>query len=814
MLNDASNVIAFGGNTMVYESIKRNALKELQQLIRVLMENVDDALFELSEKVDNDRERTMYFDAMRMIRLKRQAIEQGFDDAMQQAFDDLILERAPARQASEGAELELSLVAQDEIEDQLAIESMIARARPLFEDDLFALRERLRTVLHRKRIDPDLNPFDPKVICESFHRACSVLETEIEVKLILYKLFEKFVMRSLGDFYRGSNDYFIEKGVLPELKASQERLNESARMARRYPRRAPPAASPTRSPDEAAGPMGLGGEGAAVADENLLSMLQQALIPGGSAAAGVAPAAGGMAAGGMASAAPVTLPREVFAALQGLQQAPVTSLPLEQVTPLEMKTQLQQQISLFREQNRNQVNASEEQIIDIVSMLFDFFFDDKALPDPVKVLIGRLQIPILKVAMLDKSFFNSKKHPARRLLDSISKASLGWSDEAEQEQVLVAEIERIVNFLIDKFDQDVAVFEQALNEFEAFRKQERQRVEQRLEQVKRQEVQREQRLQEARRVADELIGKLIDGRELSFDVSEFLQGTWKQVLVNTWVAEGEDSEHWKRLKRITTTLLWTLIPKDSEEQRKKLLATLPPLLRALAKGMELIQIDAAERNRVFQMLVLEHAKVMKQTSRNIVTRVNDKTVWPENDKGSSVDEAELAALGVGKVDIHEVDIYLEAETGDEIIEFEEGGIESIGNSATEAVIRNLEDFTSCVQQGEIEVDEEIVMASEPNIVVNTASSGPSEEALEAVSGITVGDWIEFRQENGEWQHARLSWKSNVTGKLVFVNRHGQKLRDTRLRKLAEEFSSGQARRLESSSVFDRAIHSILSGLRN
>ena len=808
MLNDASNVIAFGGNTMVYESIKRHALKELQQLIRVLMENVDDALFELSEKVDNDRERTMYFDAMRMVRLKRQAIEQGFDDAMQQAFDDLILERASRKPAGSSDELELSLVAHDVIEDQLAIESMISRARPLFEDDLFALRERLRTVLHRKRIDPELNPFDPKAICESFHQACSVLDTEIEVKLILYKLFEKFVMRSLDGFYRNNNDYFVQKGVLPELKASQERLNESARMARRFPRGAAPAAGSTQIPGEP-DLLSSGTEGTATADESLLSMLQQALMPGGAGAPGAAPAAGAVATGGMASGASAGLAQGLFTALQGLQQAPVASVPPGQVSPVEMKAQLQQQISLFREENRDQVSASEDQIIDIVSMLFDFFFDDKALPDPVKVLIGRLQIPILKVAMLDKSFFNSKKHPARKLLDSISKASLGWSEEAEQEQVLVAEIERIVNFLIDEFDQDVGVFEQALNEFEAFREQERQRVEQQLEAMKQQELQREEQLQLARRAANELVGKLVDGRDLSFDVIEFLQGVWLQVLVNTWVTEGESSNHWKNLQRITSTLVWTLIPKDSEEQRKKLLDTLPPLLRALSKGMELIQTDAEERNRVFQMLVLEHAKVMKQTSRNIVTRVDDETVWPESGMAAAFAESSREDRGEG-----EVDIYLDAESGNEIIEVEEGSIESIGHSETEAVIRNLEDFTSCVQQGEIDVDEEIVMASEPDIVVESASSGPSEEALETVAGLAVGDWIEFRQENGEWQHARLSWKSNVTGKLVFVNRHGQKLRDTRVRKLAEEFTSGQARRLESSSVFDRAIHSILAGLRS
>jgi len=67
----------------VYNSVKRFSLEGLSDLIRVLMESVDDALFELSDKVDNDQERNMYFEAMREIRLKRDGMKQNFDHEMQ-----------------------------------------------------------------------------------------------------------------------------------------------------------------------------------------------------------------------------------------------------------------------------------------------------------------------------------------------------------------------------------------------------------------------------------------------------------------------------------------------------------------------------------------------------------------------------------------------------------------------------------------------------------------------------------------------------------------------------------------------------------
>ena len=798
MLNDASNVIAFGGNTMVYESIKRHALKELRDLIRVLMENVDDALFDLSEKVDNDRDRTMYFDAMRLVRLKRQAIESGFAEAMQRAFDDLMLERGSSPQPAVDGELELSLVAHEEIEDQLAIEGMISRARPRFEDELYALRERLRTVLHRKEVDPDQNPFDPKAISESFHDACSVLDTEIEVKLILYKLFDRFVMRRLDDFYRKINDDFVQKGVLPELQADRERLNDSTRRVVRYPR----DGAADNTADAASGE-----EAAAMNEGNVLALLQQALMPG----AGGTPVAGAAVAPGAGDAGTVAMPGAAGSgqlpgfinALGGLQNAPAITVPLEQTSPEEMKARLQQQLGAFREQNRHQVGAAEDQIIDIVSMLFDFFFDDKSLPDPIKVLIGRLQIPILKVAILDRTFFNSKKHPARRLLDSISKASLGWSEDKEQEQRLIQEIERVVNFLINEFDQDIVVFEQALQQFEGFLEQERRRVAGQLQRVQQQEQEQEARLREAGEAADGLLARLLEGRLISDDVQAFLRGIWRQVLVTTWLAEGEDSRHWNNLSRITGTLIWTLVPKDSTEQRKKLLATLPPLLRALAKGMQLIQVGVEERNRVFQMLMLEHARVTKQTSRNIVARASEQQTVPAPEAVHA--DAASGALAISDDEGPSLD---EETTGND-------ALNAISGEETAVVIRHLDEFTRCVKQGRIEVDEEIVMASEPEVFTATADSEEIDaEWLERARNLQVGDWVEFLQDNGRWRHARLSWKSNVTGKMVFVNRHGRKLRDTRAKHLAREFSAGRARLIESVSVFDRAIHSILSGLKS
>ncbi len=804
------------GAQNVYKSVRRFALEGLNDLVRVLMESVDDSLFELSDKVANDRERNMYFEAMREIRIKRDGLQKHFAYEMQQCFDRCIGNQSEIQ--TDDDEEELTLVELDDLEDSIAIDNMVSRARPHFEDDLFAVTERLKAVLRRKEIAEDDNPLDPRAICDSFHAASELLDTDIQVKLIFYKLFERYVMNHLGHFYKEVNALFVKKGVLPEFSADQERKKQTTRfMANRIKNSsekvptsvalgttgAPAAGTPV-----AGAPAALGG--GAVDGGNLFATLQQAVASapgtvaggapvmggngsgGGGGVAGEGIAGGGLAgsgvAGGMAGGA------GFIAALTDLQATAIPSQSPTAIDPATLKASTQQQLLAFREQNEHQVNASDGQTIDVVSMLFDFFFDDEALPDPVKVLIGRLQIPILKVAILDKEFFNQKKHPARKLLDSISRAALGWGESHNDETALIDKIEEIVNLLINEFEEDVAVFEEAYISFENFLREESKQIEQVEQAVWQQEAQKEKQIENAQEAAAALIHKLTGGRELSFEVIDFLETTWTQVLFNAYLSLGEDSNHWRNLKRISTTFVWTLIPKHSEEDRAKIIKTIPALLRALSKGMDLIRINTEVQNRIFQILAQEHAKIVKQTSRNIVTRVDDTTVWPDGEPGGPV-EFDFSADGTGDIEVEEIAIG-------------EDSITIIDATETSEVIDDLNRFAAGVKLGKIKVDEEIVLGSDDP--EDFAQIEGDDDCLVQARELEIGSWVEFAESDSKSLIARLSWKSNVTGNFVFVNRQGVKVRNMTINGFATELRAGRVKCIESSSVFDRAIYTIMT----
>ena len=854
-------VSANGGKNPIYNSIKRFSLDGLSDLMRVLMESVDDAMFELSDKVENDRERNMYFEAMREIRLKREGLKQHFNYEMQQRFDTFIGVNSATSDLRDEVddETELTLLEFDDLEDNIAIDNMISKARPHFEDDLFAVTERLKLVLRRKDFDEDENPLDPKAICDSFHKASDLLETDIQVKLIFYKLFEKSVLNNLGHFYSELNELFVRKGVLPGFKPDQERMKQTTRfMANRIRNNSNQSVSegPSNMISNSAFTAGV-----AAAEGSLFAALQQAVI--GQAAAGQAatdqaateqPATGqattgqavsGQAATGQSVAnsqstgvpavgsdvgnagqqpahptgqsesagAVVGIPQDsgFISALTSLQNASMPSQPLITIDPQSLRMATQEQLLAFRAENQHQSSADENQIMDVVSMLFDFFFDDKALPAPIKVLIGRLQIPMLKVAILDRDFFNQKKHPARKLLDGISRASLGWSENHADEQTLIDKIEEIVNFLTDEFNEDISVFEEAHIKFKNFLRQESEEIKKAELELLQQEKELDLQFKDSQDAAATLIETLTDNQELSFEVIDFMQTTWASVLFSAYLSLGESSNHWRNLKRISTTFVWSLIPKYSEEERLKIIQTIPALLRAMSKGMELVKINGEVQNRIFQMLAQEHAKIVKQTSKNIVTRVDDQTVWPAKNGA----EAFAKTSKVDPIDSRDF-VFSENDTGEiEVVELDvssDDSITVISATPTDAVIEDLNQFTAGVKQGHIKVDEEIVLSSEVDDIADLIEDG--NDYLKQSQEIEIGTWVKFSESRSSTLVARLSWKSNVSGKFVFVNRQGHKVRNMAIKDFAMELRNGSVKCIESASVFDRAINTIMSTMQH
>ncbi len=112
-----------------------------------------------------------------------------------------------------------------------------------------------------------------------------------------------------------------------------------------------------------------------------------------------------LAAGNMQAQARSSLRPEWFSFLDNLQRDPPGAA--QQGTGLPENL-----LSVLRSTRWvNELNRVDTMTFDLVSMLFDRLFEDERLPNAIKGLLARLQIPVLKVSLLDGSFFCAQIAP-------------------------------------------------------------------------------------------------------------------------------------------------------------------------------------------------------------------------------------------------------------------------------------------------------------------------------------------------------------------------------------------------------------------
>lgn len=572
--------------------VRDKATQQLDRGLQELFDNADDTLFEMADKARNNADHNIFFEAMRDLRLKRKNFERVF---MEQLFDAF----ANLGQAGQG-ELLLPTVSYDaapgvcadDLEKAVALEAMLDKVMHRDGLALGQLSARLGVLLG-KRLDDRENPLGPAMLCEYFLRAGRSLGVEIRVKLIILKLFEKYVLSDADLLYGEANQLLVATGVLPELKAVPSRRPRASRA--RPPVEAAPAVDPQA--DEA--------------EQQVFAALQELLL---TVRGSVAPTLEASA-----QAQPIST-RDLLRLLSHLQQY-VPEPAVED--DFDLRRQLEElltRVSVKSGKSRV-VEDADEDVINLIAMLFEFILDDRTLPDSLKALIARLQIPMLKVAVLDKSFFSRASHPARRLLNEIGTAAMGWGKRDDyQRDSLYLRIEQVVQRLLNDFVDDPAIFSVLLHEFTAFTQDERRRSEL-LEQRTRDAEEGRARTEQARqRVADALNQRLL-GKVLPHFVVQFLQQAWSQVLLLECLKHGQHSPQWQARLQTMDELIWSVGLSEDTEAGRRLLEQLPALLKALREGLSESAFDSFVTREFFIQLQALHTQVFQGATLPRVTLV-------------------------------------------------------------------------------------------------------------------------------------------------------------------------------------------------
>jgi hypothetical protein len=258
-------------------------------------------------------------------------------------------------------------------------------------------------------------------------------------------------------------------------------------------------------------------------------------------------------------------------------------------------------------------------LVDAVAMLFDVVFDEAAIPDRLKAQIARLQIPVLKAAMLDRNFFSQPNHPVRRMLDAIATMAVHLPNNEAGNARLEA-ISQVVSRVLANFEQDIAVFDSAATELEAMGTLLEDTLEETVEAGLQQDIdqlKQSERAELAPVIVHDFINRALKEQPVADAIREFLRRDWAQLLTLDYINEGEQGAHFNSHVETMRELVWSVQSKADMDARLMLVRILPGLLKRLREGVAEIDLSQKLSDRFFATLVILHANAVRPSAQPV-----------------------------------------------------------------------------------------------------------------------------------------------------------------------------------------------------
>ncbi|AWL07226.1 DUF1631 family protein [Massilia oculi] len=531
--------------------------------------------------------------------------------ALRREVAGLLPHAAGAPDAAPATAAELSLVPLEQIDQQMALGAVSRPFDLQHSEGLATLGVRLGLLLGRDLVRAAHNPFRPDVFLAAVDAAWRQFEPDPEAHGLLAPLLRPGLMFDLGPLYQALIEALIEKlkarkGGNADTRFSKtddrasrqaERARRDAALAQQLRQLFDPALAVDEIPNL---PQGSGGWRPSAASGFAVAPLAPPVpaagaVPCSAAAGASAPPAQVCAPGGAGSAAPpAPSAQPLIDLLARAGAAAPDAAPGIPVLP-----------GLRASLPQGALSRADETTLDLLSRVFGSVLQDDGVAPETRELIGHLQLPVLRTALRDRSFFFQESHPARRLLDLLSQA--GWERSLDADdpvyRAMRRSVERVRGQVDPEFDAAVADLEAGLAA--------RDHMEEAAMAAPIAQAMRSEKRAAAERSARRAVALRLTGEQLIPAVSGFLEGRWSAALALAYTIEDSRPGAVDNATRTMEDLIWSVKPKATQEQRKALIARLPALLASLNNWLDATRWQDAERLQFFAELAECHASIVR-----------------------------------------------------------------------------------------------------------------------------------------------------------------------------------------------------------
>lgn len=775
-------------SSTVLDDCHRLVLTHIHALMKKMFGNSDTAFQEFIDKAQSSASQLRFMEAMSVINTNRSRVEEIFYRQLGDGFKEFHnLKYAGSLAAAQRSE-PLALVSKEDSDIQVALQNMTSSAAAGAGQSLYAIRQRLAVLNNGCKLEEDQVPGGPHALASAFHQAAQELVLEHETRLIVYMLFDKFVLGKAALIYDEYNQRLLKAGLLPNLKYEVHKypVQSERRRGDRTSGDAAGSVAGGKGPDGNAGDSGKDNGDLSLGDElfnNILQLLSRRDRPGG----------------GEAPAAPVAnpLPRtEVVSAIHQLQlkrhtdSSEAPAAPQVPISPQQqrhlVKTMLAQlsdeRDELFTGIDRRRLPTADTHVIDLVGMMFEYLLNDADLPSVAKAELCRLHTPYLKVAIIDKTLFTNSRHPAHELLNMLAAAGSKWVFDNDLSRGIFPTMRMIIQRIIEEFESNIEIFGELLELCRSSIHDLENRATA-IEQRTRQAAAGKEKLELARQTAANAIESRVAGHDLPEELLGILRDTWIDKLMFIYLREQESeySTTWSLAIQTIGNIIWSVEPRTTESARDELRAKLPNLRRKIERAFEMLDVYGASDNAAQLAVIKRLQDVALEAAPEEKAAPAEAAVEPAPRQDAHEPEATAAAT--------------EATPRDSVVDSAPAPA-----SAPEAVHS---DSGAPGKQQPAPSPAAPAVATVPAAPAETAEETPArpkrlspkvKKALALVDDLAFGTWFTFSlEEDAVPMRLKLSWFSQLSGNYMFVDSMGIKAAVKNRIELATLIADGQAR---------------------
>jgi len=615
----------------------------------------------------------------------------------------------------------------ESLRNMMSVDVDAWRADTSFAAALIDLKERLNVVDHNIK-----NPLRPERFVDCFLQTIGSSDVDVHTKMLVLRMFEGQVYGKLERYVRAANDALAASGVLPDLHTQPGKLTTTMN-----------AIVIDKLGESAA---------AEVSEED--NTLQLALAD---------------------------LQANDYEKIDEMLSIDfiVTRLGSEPVRDLFSELQT---LQLITPELSGKVKLQLEKL-ELVGKLFEFILSDQTLPVEAKTLLSYLQLPFARVALTDQAFLQESKHPAKVLLNEITRVCASWLPDRDSlaNDPLFKKLTDTVQTFIESERLEKIDYKSLLLEFLAFRELQRQK-----------DMETAQRFLDgqygasATDVAREDVSKVLEqkvGQLVLPDAGiRILEDGWNNVLYICALQKGLESPEWKRALSVVDELLSTFQLPETYSSRSEFLLKLPGLLKSLRIGLTSIELSPALIEELFLELEDEHIKQAVAIAGDFEDLVKVAAYEPQEDD-------ELFTLELEK--LSEKAAEKEASKAKE-----ESADASEAVTVTEMAVPDAQIESTLVEDDVSQEDQQVY----------------SNETMLKLTKLGQGSSLIWNKPEGQVR-CKIAAHIKPMKKYIITDRAGAKIADILEDEMAQKIESQEIDTVDSDQIFDRALESVIGDIR-